>query len=74
MPYSQSAPLDPAIVLAAPLPTITLLSVLPVPLIAPEPVRASLSMLEPSVKLTLVYTQSVPALLASVVVSEMLST
>jgi hypothetical protein len=69
-----SAPVLPFRVLPTPLPVRVLASPLPVPLIAEDPVRVRVSMPEPRVNVTELWTLSTPAFHASVTMSPVLST
>ena len=73
-PVSVSLPAPPVRAFAAELPVIVFAALVPVPLIADEPVRVRFSTFEPSVHVTEELTKSVPSLLLSVTVSDVLST
>ena len=73
-PARVSLPAPPVSVLAALFPVSVFASLLPVALIADEPLKVRFSTLEPRVQVTEDDTKSVPALLPSVTVSEVLST
>ena len=73
-PDIVSLPAPPVSVLAAEFPVSVFASLLPVALIADEPLKVRFSTLEPRVYVTEDETVSVPALLPSVTVSDVLST